>query len=558
MMLNFYVGMHNNQNGPQNSQNRMVSGGQFDQRLNSQMMGSPVMDTQQQATRNQRAAMQLQFQNSAGGADPSGGQKNGMDKKQPAQFKIIPNNASGQASFQNLTQPLGQGVGILQQQLLMLQRQLSSLGQGVDTQESSFGDNPQPNQMQQPLQATTQPLMQSQQRVQQMQQQQLQQQQLAQQQQLYLRQQQHQQQLYQQQQQLQQMQQLQMQQNLTPGGQHMMPPSDKSSPGKTGSILGPSGAAAKAAAAPNASSQATQIEANIRIFKRNLGNAAVSRILDLVDMINSEPVDSSSTYDFWQHICLTYAIPQAAFRITVPVEPTKVDEEKFNAKMQLFTLTSNTAPRFLLANAIAQNVAKREVTMPGLRFHVLNSGSVFMASRLSIIHTYKDGSSTYLSGVCRFVLSRDFRIELIDCHILTYSSQISMMLLEKKWQTGCKTEANPRDLVKRLFTESMAKSAALDCGFDESAMRILKISDVMTQLRPLMAFTLNNKLNSPIKALDAYMNVNGQNTNSTQASGAGGPAGTPMTRPMPMEIKSQFKKRKASTAAPSPLNSEPR
>lgn len=309
-------------------------------------------------------------------------------------------------------------------------------------------------------------------------------------------------------------------------------------------------AAIKPVAVNNAAAQAAQLELNIKIFKRNLGNAAVSRILDLIDLVVSEPKETLATYEFWQHICRNYAMPHAALRITVPRDPAKSEDDTDSRNTKLYTLSVNTAPRFFLANVLASNISKQQLSLPGLRFHVMNSGSVFMASRLSILYTYKDGSSTHLTGVCRLVLSRDFRMDLIDCHILSHASQVSLLQLEKRWLSSCKNDNKEKEFMKRLFSDTILKTSAKNCGFEENAMRILQISDVMTQLRPLMAFTMANNINSPIKALDTYVNVN------SQYSGAGTniPMANSSARAMLLDFKNQPKKRKVSNAISSPIN----
>lgn len=546
-MQNIFVGMDPNLSGHQPSQSRMNSESQFDQRMNTQMMTPAGMAPQTQAHRNLRAGMQQQFQ-SMNNVNDSANKNSVLEKKQQTQFKIIPTVVPGTSQNNIPLQNLAAAKLQLQQQLQMPQRQSSlTSGQVADVHDNfrNESDSQVPQ-----LQLQNQPQLHNHQ---------LQQQQFLRQQQQLLLQQQQQQQM-QQMQQMQQVQQLQMQQSNTPMAPQMITATSKSSPNKQGpeQTASATAANAKAALANTASVQASQIEANLKIFKRNLGNAAISRVLDLIDMIVNEQPEHLATYEYWQNICQTYAMPNAAMRITVPTNPIKTEDEEQTTNTKLYMLSVNTAPRFFLANVIAKNVVKNQLTLPGLRFHVMTSGYVFMASRISMIYTYKDGSSTHLTGVCRLMMSRDFRMELIDCNITCHVSQVSLLQLEKKWLSSIsKNEGKEREFMKRLFNDTLSKTSADDCGFEEGAMRVLKISDVMTQLRPLMAFTMANNLNSPIKSLETYVNAN--HTNNLQRSvGGSAPTSSPAAQTMSMELKGPMKKRRTSTAINSPLNSESR
>lgn len=351
----------------------------------------------------------------------------------------------------------------------------------------------------------------------------------------------------------------------------MIPPSSGSSPEKSVSGLAAQVGAPGVAAGTNtkpepnnaalgqAAGQAANLELNIKIFKRNLGNAAVSRVLDLIDLVLSEPSKTLATYDFWQHLCQNYATPQAALRITLPKDQIKFEDEHETRNTRLYTLNVNTAPRYFLANVLATNIVKQQVFLPGIRFHVLNSGSVFMASRLSIIYTYIDGSSAHATGVCRIILSRDFRIDSIDCHVTNHSSQISLLHLEKMWLASCKNDGTEKDFMKRVFSDTILKTTAKDCGFDENAIHILQISDVMSQLRPLMAFTTANQISSPIKALESYVNMNLPNSHfATSNSNVTAAASPPINRNMANDAKSQLKKRRLSSSIDNSVNPESR
>lgn len=326
------------------------------------------------------------------------------------------------------------------------------------------------------------------------------------------------QQLYLRQQQLLQQQQLQMQQNSAALVLHVPPLSLKSLPDKNGpSSAGGTSAsnAAQPAAAGSAAAHASQMASNLRIYKRNLGNTAVLRVLDLIDFVANEPLESLTSYGFWQNTCQVHAVPNAVLRITLPVESGGNDDDEGLGNTRLYMLNVSTAPPFFLTKALARNVASKQFSLPGLRYHILGSGAVFMTSRISYLCTYKDESSMHITGFCRLLMSRDFRLELVDCTIVGCTTQVSLLQLEKRWMASTATnDGQEREFMKRVLNDTLARAVCDGGCFSENVMRVLKISDVMMQLRPLMAFTAANGLNSPIKSLDVYVNSN---------KGCGGP-----------------------------------
>lgn len=585
--------MDTNQQGPRAAHSRMPSFNQFDQRVNPQLMASEVVPQHQtQLNRPLREVMQLQLQN-VGSNSNTNASKNIGDRKQNTQFKIVPTVMSGLASNTLLMelQPLNQDMTLLHQQVNMLHRRSLQQGNQVVNVDSPVGEphlqmqNQQINQQRQlQSQQLNRQQLQSQQvgaqqthqqqqkqHLQQSAQQNIRRQQSLQQnlqlhnpqnlhqllqQQLFLRQQA--QQLYQQLQ-LQQLQQLQSQHNTEPVSQNMVPPSSKSSPGKSGSVLGSIGATA-GDGKQVANFGDSDVENRFRFFKRNLGNAAVSRVNELLDLIMAESGKSISTYEFWQSLCQNYAMLHAALRITVPQDPARSEDESDFKNTRLYTLSVDTAPRFFLANALATTIAKQVFTLPGLRFHILSNGSVFLVSKLSMLYTYTDNSTCHLTGFCRLLLGVDFRIELIDCHIVKLVSNVSLLQLEKRWLACSRNDTKERDFMKRLLTETMSGSAAKNCGFEENVLRILQISDVMAQLRPLIAFTSDSRTNSPIKSLDNYVSMNHASTHYNSVNSVGGNRHvlSPLTRNMPLDYKGPIKKRRVSNTVPSPTDSEPR
>lgn len=262
---------------------------------------------------------------------------------------------------------------------------------------------------------------------------------------------------------------------------------------------------------------AAQNEINAKIFKRNLGNAGVMRILDLIDIVSNESAEKLTTLDFWTRFVLSYFAPNAVMRFTPAPGSPKLPNESiidgFNrlANGRLYELDVLTAPRFLVASILSQALTKHQVTLPGIKSQVMNNGSVFIASQLNFQFTYADGTLGILQGTCRISLNKDYRIDWLDCRCLNYLSSITMSSLEKHWHQFRSLSDDKLDSVNSNgdFFERLCESAqsvrnSSNSGVHDTAMRIMQIGDLMTYLKPLMAFSSANGINLPLKALEGY------------------------------------------------------
>lgn len=300
-----------------------------------------------------------------------------------------------------------------------------------------------------------------------------------------------------------------------------------------------------------AANMANQNEVNAKIFKRKLGNASIMRILDLIDLVSHEPYETISRLDFWVCVCNTYFLPSAVIRFSTAIE--KSEDDGLPAPMQnaLYELNLVTAPKFFLATVLSLNVAKHHVTLPGLKFQVLNNGCVLLASRLNVVFNYLDGSVGSATGACRILLNRLFSIQLIDCSITEYRKTISMGALEKAWNNVVKSNKKDKSAsLHQVLEEAECSRLAKNCGLPEAAMHVLQMSDVMALLRPLMAFTVAGNINSPLKALEVFV------ANGNQRMSALGMASSPSPQTSVDEYPA--KKRTLSNAMNSPMNQERR
>lgn len=285
-------------------------------------------------------------------------------------------------------------------------------------------------------------------------------------------------------------------------------------------------------AAPKPADQ-FQNELNAKIFKRNLGNAGAIRILDLIDQVSSDDIEFLSNIDYWQRIVQIYFIPTSILRFTTSsTQPPFASQQNQDSGYlgsafantrpgapRQFELTTATAPRFFLSNILGGNLARFHISLPGLKFQVMNNGSIFIASKLNIQYYYLDGSSSTVHGTVKLLMSREFRFEWIDCHCLNYQSNISFIGLEKLWAQFINSSNKPRGKVngkddenKRqqefflyLYENSESVKYSQNSGISEQAMRVMQVGDTMSHLRSLMAFSVVNNIGSPLKAMELFM-----------------------------------------------------
>lgn len=325
----------------------------------------------------------------------------------------------------------------------------------------------------------------------------------------------------------------------------------------------------------NGATLAAQNEINAKIFKRNLGNAGVMRILDLIDNVSNEPHEKLSTLEFWTRFVQSYFAPNAVMQFTPAVISATngdghADSFLHNGPSRLYELDVLTAPRFLVASILSQNLTEHQVSLPGIKSQVMNNGSVLIASRLNIQFIYADGSIGSVQGTCRISLNKDYRIDWIDCRCMSYQSSITINSLEKQWLQHQTSDdkldalgANGKNtFIDRLRESAQSVKTSSNSGIHDTAMRILQIGDLMTYLKPLMSFSLTNGINLPVKALEGYMtassgaHIHRLSAASTVNGAASSPS--PLTTAQD-EPKNILKKRRLSgSVVNSPLNPDNR
>lgn len=308
---------------------------------------------------------------------------------------------------------------------------------------------------------------------------------------------------------------------------------------------------------------ANQQEISAKMFKRNLGNAGVMRILDLIDLISSEQHSSIANVEFWARLCETYAAPSAIIRIVMPrkeetaYSEVKAEQQGLNLP-HVYRLNAATVPPFFVAAVRSSDVSNFQVSLPGIKFQVLNNGSVYLAAHFASTFTYVDGSKGVASGDCRILLNRDFRIGLMEFKIINYESLMSIAALERIWN-GIEAKAEGPNSIKSILTGCRSERVAKGVGFNDDALRLLRIGDIMCQLSPLMNFSMAHNINSPLVALRKYvsMGLQGeQNSSSAKSSQAGAMPSPSVYTPISENTKGT-KKRRVSNAVNSPMSLGP-
>lgn len=316
--------------------------------------------------------------------------------------------------------------------------------------------------------------------------------------------------------------------------------------------------------------QAAQNEVHAKIFRRNLGNAAVVRLIDLIDLVQNEPMESLRTIEFWTRLVLAYFVPSGTIRFSSPPMAGNTNQGgsegapfNMNGNRRVFEFDVSSAPRFFLSNVASQAWASLQLFLTGTKFQVLNNGLIFIGSKITVNFNYGDGSTGTANGFCRVLLDREFKIDWVDCRMLEYRSSIGTAALENSLQNFSNNKNSKmgiKEFIGSLTENCQAAKAVANCGLHERAMRTLQTCDMMTVLGPLMAFSSTNNIASPLKALEEFTSNQAglQRINST-AAGTNGSVSSPSPRTVTQDDpKQMLKKRRFLTSYESPKMSDAR
>lgn len=304
---------------------------------------------------------------------------------------------------------------------------------------------------------------------------------------------------------------------------------------------------------PQRQDQQQQVEIHAKIFRRNLGNAGVVRILDLIDQILGELRDKLRSIEYWQRVAQVFLLPTTSLRFTTTPQLQPGSKKNLphmsggfmglgaaqNGGLVLYELNLTTAPRFFAAAVALSLIQLFYIHLPGLKFQVFASQAVLITANVVMTYVYMDGSLAKVHGDMKLLMTRDFRIDWADvkCHL--YQSSVLLAALERQLHAFQeKTGVDVLELISQVCRGLEAAKHARTVGLDDTAMQVMQILDVMGQLRLLMQFSMVNNVVLPVKALDMFVNAN-----HAAATAAGQPP-----RPPPLAGL-----KRGSVLSPSPL-----
>ncbi|KAI5970596.1 hypothetical protein CANMA_000337 [Candida margitis] len=265
------------------------------------------------------------------------------------------------------------------------------------------------------------------------------------------------------------------------------------------------------------STEQMQQEFNARIIKRNLGNAATMRVLDLIDFLSNEAHDNLRSVEFWQRITPAYFLPNSTLRLNFSKSITSEFDRTLSEVTGLnfgflklagkgvndsspanhFELNTTTAPRFFSQCVANSEFSRFSIFLPGMKFQVLNNGSIIIVSKLEINLMYEDNSISKLNGNVKVLMSRDLRIEWIDVNCITYESLINLNFLSK---SPMKSKS-----VNDVYRDSQTVYNTSTFGLGKSNTRHLQLADILTHMKQLMDFSQLNNIKSPQRALELLL-----------------------------------------------------
>ncbi|RCK67084.1 Morphogenetic regulator of filamentous growth protein 1 [Candida viswanathii] len=279
----------------------------------------------------------------------------------------------------------------------------------------------------------------------------------------------------------------------------------------------------------NNSVEQYQQEINTRIIKRNLGNAAIVRILDLIDFVSSQLYENLSNIEFWTRTIPGNFLPSAILKFNFLGNSStgaslhditglnfnflqlNADSNNPNAPHQ-FELNTSTAPRFFVSCVQAKSILRCSIALSGSKCQVLNNGSTIIVSKIELHFNYQDGSNSIARGTVKILMSRDLRIEWIDLNCADYQGNISMSALEAKLKSPVDSKKDvkkQKESLDEMISNSQAVQWGATSGIDARSMRILQVGDIMTSMKSLMEFSMMNNIASPLRSLELLITSQG-------------------------------------------------
>ncbi|KAM9939968.1 hypothetical protein OXX80_000526 [Metschnikowia pulcherrima] len=302
---------------------------------------------------------------------------------------------------------------------------------------------------------------------------------------------------------------------------------------------------------------------NARAMRKNAGNAAIMRVLDMVESVSSAPQEMITNLGFWARVCEAFFKSASVMRITGPERDPQASNGPNGAffthsATNSYQLNVSTAPRFLLAQVQAHNVGKHDIFLTGFRYQMLAGGYMVLVCRLNVTFHYKDGSTGTALGTCRFLMTKDLFIQHLDCRVFTFRKQVSMDFLQRQWTSFTESKQGDnvhgnQDFYRHVSQDAECSKAEGNAGLSVNALRLMQIGDIMSCLHPLMQFTKASNISSPLMALETFVqNASRQQEANTENASHSGEAMSPSPKTVTAGEPKAVKKRKMSSSFNSP------
>lgn len=287
----------------------------------------------------------------------------------------------------------------------------------------------------------------------------------------------------------------------------------------------------------------------MRVLRRNMGNAGVLRVLDVIDFVTQGSPDQLCNLVFWQRLIAGNFLPSSVVTIHLgpsgkhspdprnnegnlarPKQQTPsaakvglselVLPQTHSAFSKLYKLQMATFPRFLLAAALDLQVAKLDMNLGCVECQVLSNAYINMSGKVVLHYVYVDGSRATVNGRFNLQLNRELRILLIDYWFMEHVPSITLDRLTQELELAHGHHRNTlKSFAASLAETCVAKLRAASFGFGNAVIRTMKLSDAMAYLKPIINFGATRKINSPHHTMEMYVAM-------SKASGSTTPAQT--------------------------------
>lgn len=302
--------------------------------------------------------------------------------------------------------------------------------------------------------------------------------------------------------------------------------------------------------------QRLQNDMNIKIFKRNLGNTAMLRLISIFDQISAESNVELAKLDYWKRILHMHCSPNFTLKI-IPTNDNQSPQLRSGNRFDLhtehgemgkgFSVPHHTCPTFLVSLFQDSCISKIETHFSMLKFQILGNGQVLTVCKFTVHTTFLDGTRSCVTGNTRVIFNRDFKIDWMDWHYTNIEFFFGLGTLENALQHHGDSRRNfggnssttkpqaqnskkgfvksefgpegfddyngPTNFIHSVYSSSQALANSGTTGIRPNAMRTLEMVDIMGKLKPLMNYTKQKNLTSPLDALEKMIRVDNTSDN---------------------------------------------